>query len=72
MNPKNNLPIEDVNITVNRFNVSALTDEKGKFNAEHLYQITRNRFHIFFAHRIYRKNNNLFRIREKSIYNLSR
>jgi hypothetical protein len=31
MNPKNNLPIEDVNITVNRFNTSTLTDEKGKF-----------------------------------------
>jgi hypothetical protein len=31
MDQKNNLPIEDVNITVNRFNASTLTDEKGKF-----------------------------------------
>ena len=31
MDQKNNLPIEDVNITVNRFNSSTLTDEKGKF-----------------------------------------
>lgn len=31
MNPKNNLPVEDVNITANRFNVSTLTDGKGKF-----------------------------------------
>jgi N-acetylneuraminic acid mutarotase len=31
MNPKNNLPIEDVNISIKRFNTSALTDEKGKF-----------------------------------------
>lgn len=30
-NPKNNLPIEDVNIRINRFNTSTLTDEKGKF-----------------------------------------
>ena len=28
---KNNLPIEDVNITIKRFNASILTDEKGKF-----------------------------------------
>lgn len=31
MNPKNNLPIEDVNITMNRLNKSTLTDGKGRF-----------------------------------------
>lgn len=31
MDKKNNLPIENVNVTLKRFNASTLTDEKGKF-----------------------------------------
>jgi hypothetical protein len=49
LNPRNNLPIEDVNITVNRFNTSTLTDEKGKFklNISNTLQKTDS---IYFSH----------------------
>lgn len=49
MNPKNNLPIEDVNITMNRLNKSTLTDVKGRFTLNISTQLQETDS-IYFSH----------------------